>query len=45
MCVFVLLLLFLTLCNPMDDSGPGSSVYGGFPGILEWIAIYRRQMD
>ena len=29
-----------TLCNPMDYSLPGSSVYGIFKAIvLEWIAI------
>ena len=29
-----------TLCNPMDCSLPGSSVYGIFQAIvLEWIAI------
>ena len=32
--------LFLTLCNPMDCSPPGSSVHGIIPaGILEWVAI------
>ena len=25
--------LYLTLCNPMDCSPPGSSVHGIFPGI------------
>ena len=30
----------LTLCNPMDCSPPGSSVYGILQaGILEWVAI------
>ena len=30
----------LTLCNPMDDSLPGSSVPGIFQArILEWVAI------
>ena len=30
----------LTLCNPMDCSTPGSSVYGIFQAkILEWVAI------
>ena len=30
----------LTLCNPMDCSLPGSSIYGIFQAIvLEWIAI------
>ena len=30
----------LTLCNPMDYSLPGSSVYGIFQArILEWVAI------
>ena len=31
---------FLTLCNPMDCSLPGSSVHGIFQArILEWVAI------
>ena len=31
---------FLTLCDPMDCSPPGSSVYGISQGrILEWVAI------
>ena len=35
-----LLQLYLTLCNPMDGSPPGSSVYGIFPArILEWVAM------
>ena len=30
----------LTLCDPIDGSGSGSSVYGIFQArILEWIAI------
>ena len=30
----------LTLCDPMDYSPPGSSVYGIFQArVLEWIAI------
>ena len=30
----------LTLCNPMDYSLPGSSIYGIFQArILEWVAI------
>ena len=30
----------LTLCNPMDRSPPGSSVYGILQArILEWVAI------
>ena len=33
-------LLFLTLCNPMDYSPPGSYVHGIFQArILEWVAI------
>ena len=32
--------LFLTLCEPMDYSPPGSSVHGIFQTrILEWVAI------
>ena len=31
----------LTLCNPMDHSLPGSSVYGILKArILEWVAIF-----
>ena len=31
---------FLTLCNPMDCSLPGSSIRGSFQErILEWAAI------
>ena len=34
------LLLYLTLCDPMDYSPPDSSVHGIFPArILEWVAI------
>ena len=30
----------LTLCNPMDDSPPGSSVHGIFQArILEWVSM------
>ena len=36
----VLTQLYLTLCNPMDCSLPGSSVHGIFQArILEWVAI------
>ena len=32
--------LCMTLCNPMDCSLPGSSVYGIFQArVLEWVAI------
>ena len=32
--------LYLTLCNPMDCSPPGSSVHGILQArILEWVAI------
>ena len=32
--------LYLTLCDPMHCSPPGSPVYGTFQaGILEWVAI------
>ena len=33
-------LLYLTLCNPMDCSPPGSSVHGILQArILKWVAI------
>ena len=36
--------LFLTLCNPMDCSPPGSSVHGIFQArVLEWVAIALTQ--
>ena len=39
-CVLQSLQLYLTLCDPMDSSLPGSSVHGIFQArILEWIAI------
>ena len=32
--------LYLTLCNPMDSSPPGSSVHGILQAkMLEWVAI------
>ena len=32
--------LYLTVCNPMDYSPPGSSVHGILQArILEWVAI------
>ena len=32
--------LYLTLCNPMDSSPPGSSVHGILQArILEWVAM------
>ena len=32
--------LYLTLCDPIDCSPPGSSVYGIFQArILEWVAL------
>ena len=32
--------LYLTLCNPMDCSPPGSFVHGIFPArLLQWVAI------
>ena len=35
-----LLQLYLTLCNPIDCSPPGSSVYGIFQArIVEWVAM------
>ena len=35
--------LYLTLCDPMDCSLPGSSVHGIFQaGVLEWGAIALR---
>ena len=39
-CCYVVTLSFLTLCNPVDCSPPGSSAYGILQArILEWIAI------
>ena len=36
-----LLPLWLTLCNPMDYSSPGSSVHGIIQAkILKWVAIF-----
>ena len=36
--------LCLTLCNPMDDSPPGSCVQGILQaGILDWVAILSTQ--
>ena len=41
MCVCVSTQWCLTLCNPMDQHPPGSSVHGTFQArILEWVAIY-----
>ena len=31
--------LYLTLCNPMDRSLPGSSVHGILQAIMEWVAM------
>ena len=32
--------LYLTLCNPVDCSPPGSSVHGILQArVLEWVAI------
>ena len=31
---------YLTLCNSMDHSLPGSSVHGILQAILEWVAIF-----
>ena len=31
---------YMTLCDPMDPSPPGSSVHGIFQArVLEWVAI------
>ena len=39
-CVLSCAQLCLTLCDPMDDSLPGSSVHGIFQArILEWVVI------
>ena len=39
-CVCVCAQFYLTLCNPMDCSPPGFSVYGILQArILEWVAI------
>ena len=40
MSVFSVAQLYLTLCDPMDCSPPGSSVHGILQArILEWIAM------
>ena len=40
-CAAHLLQSCLTLCNPMDDSPPASTVAGILQAsILEWVAIY-----
>ena len=44
-CVRTQLLLFLTLCNPMDDSRPGSSVYGVFPGKNIGVGCRLQKID
>ena len=37
---------YLTLCDPMDCSLPGSSVHGIFQArILEWLAISFSNWD
>ena len=37
---------YLTLCDPMDCSLPGSSVHGIFQArILEWVAISFSNWD
>ena len=38
-CVYLVAQLFLTLCNPVDCSPPGSSVRGILQAILEWVAM------
>ena len=39
-CVYKLLQSYLTLCDPMDCSPPGSSVHGILQArILEWVAM------
>ena len=40
MCVCVCVQSYLTFCDPMDCSPPGSSVHGiSQAGILEWVAF------
>ena len=40
LCVCLVTRSYLTLCDPMDCSSPGSSVYGiSQARILEWLAI------
>ena len=40
MCICLVALLSLTLCDPMDCSSPGSSVHGILQArILEWVAM------
>ena len=39
-CAYVPAQLYMTLCDPMDCSMPGSSVHSIFQArILEWVAI------
>ena len=41
MCVCLVIQLCPVLCDPMDCSPPGSSVYGIFQArILEWVSIH-----
>ena len=38
-------LWFLTLCNPLDDSRPGSSLYGAFPGKNIGVGCHLQKID
>ena len=43
LCIYVISVAqsYLTLCNPMDCSPPGSSIHGIFQArVLEWVAIF-----
>ena len=41
LCVHAVAQSYLTLCNPMDCSPPGSSVHGIFQTrILKWVALF-----
>ena len=42
--VYLVIPLFSALCDPLDCSPPGSSVYGIlWARILEWVAIFLLQ--
>ena len=44
-CVCVHVQLWLTLCDPIDCSPPGSTIHGIFQPELEWVAISYFRCD